>query len=82
MIIPNSVISINSQAFFGCFGLKSIIIPRSVISIEDMVFIGCEKLKIYCEAENKPEDWVNNWDCNEFSFSDKNRCKVVWGYKK
>ena len=43
-IIPNSVTSIESSAFSGCFGLTSIIIPNSVTSIGSSAFSDCSGL--------------------------------------
>ena len=42
--IPNSVTSIGSYAFQGCFSLTSIIIPNSVTSIGYAAFKGCSSL--------------------------------------
>ena len=41
LVIPDSVTSIGSYAFYGCSGLTSITIPDSVISIGDEAFSGC-----------------------------------------
>ena len=43
-IIPNSVTSIESRAFYGCESLTSIEIPNSVTSIEDDAFSSCSSL--------------------------------------
>ncbi|MCR5362803.1 MAG: leucine-rich repeat domain-containing protein [Bacteroidales bacterium] len=43
-VIPNSVTSIGSLAFYGCTGLSSIEIPSSVTSIGDYAFVGCTGL--------------------------------------
>ena len=40
-IIPNSVTTIGSTAFFGCNGLSSVTIPNSVTSIGSAAFNGC-----------------------------------------
>ena len=40
-IIPNSVMSIEGHAFYGCIGLTSVTIPNSVMSIESYAFYGC-----------------------------------------
>ena len=43
-IIPNSVTSIGTGAFFGCSGLTSITIPNSVTSIGEYAFSECSGL--------------------------------------
>ena len=43
-IIPNSVTSIGTYAFYGCFILSSISIPNGVTSIKDYAFAGCFNL--------------------------------------
>ena len=42
--IPNSVTSIDNQAFYNCTGLTSIEIPNSVTSIGASAFLGCSGL--------------------------------------
>ena len=44
IIIPNSVTSIGSFAFYGCTSLTSITIPNSVTSIENSAFYNCTAL--------------------------------------
>ena len=43
-IIPDSVTTIEKNAFYGCKKLTSIVIPDSVTSIRDCTFMGCENL--------------------------------------
>ena len=43
-VIPNSVTSISSYAFYNCTGLTSVEIPNSVTSIGDYAFGGCTGL--------------------------------------
>ncbi len=43
-IIPNTVTSIGSSAFYGCSGLTSVTIPSGVKSIGDYAFKGCNGL--------------------------------------
>ncbi len=45
VVIPDSVTSINLNAFSGCTGLTSITIPASVKGIGDYAFSGCTGLK-------------------------------------
>ena len=42
--VPNSVITIGNNAFYGCSGLTSVIIPSNVIKIEDAAFAYCSGL--------------------------------------
>ena len=71
-IIPNSVTSIGSSAFYGCSELTSIIIPNSVTSIEYFAFYGCTGLKyIHCLSSIPPKTrWIDNngTDYSAFSF--------------
>jgi hypothetical protein len=72
VVIGNSVTFIGVQAFESCSSLTRIIIPASVTSIGAFTFEGCDNLTIYCEAESKPEGWVEEWNPD-------NR-PVVWGF--
>ena len=49
--IPNSVTSIQSDAFYGCSSLTSVTIPNSVTNIGDGVFSGCSSLTSIVVAE-------------------------------
>ena len=44
-LIPNGIISIGSNAFYGCSGLTSVSIPNSVTSIGDSAFAACTELE-------------------------------------
>ena len=74
IIIPNSIIDINSNAFFGCSALQSIIIPTSVTNIGSNAFSGCNALTIHCicQEEDKPLGWDSSWNPNSRP--------VIWGY--
>ncbi len=62
---PDSLTAIN-WFVIGCYGIKTIFIPKSVETI-DCNFInnfGREdelNFTIYCEAEEKPDGWVEKW---------------------
>ena len=60
--VPSSVTHIGKWAFSYCRKMEAIFIPKSVTTIEDRAFLNCPNLKIYCEAESQPEDWVDNYD--------------------
>ena len=45
LVIPNSVTSIRSYAFYGCSGLTSVTIPNSVTSIGGYVFRECKNIE-------------------------------------
>ena len=51
-IIPNSVTSIGSYAFYGCSALTSIIIPESLTSIDRLAFGDCSSLTSITIPEN------------------------------
>jgi hypothetical protein len=46
VLIPSTVTSIGSFAFYYCTGLKNLTIPSSVTSIDFMAFYNCTALKI------------------------------------
>jgi len=66
LIIPNSLTSIGSSAFYGCSGLTSVTIPNSVTYISDKAFSGCSGLTSVNISD------LNAW-CNiKFSRYDSN----------
>lgn len=64
IIIPNSVGEIRENAFLGCSSLEEIFIPVSVRTIENHAFKDCSKITIYCQSEEKPNDWAFSWNTN------------------
>ncbi len=71
--LPTKLISIGKYAFYDCDLFTTIVIPSATESIGNDVFSECTSLVvIYCETENKPSGWVNNWNNNHL---------VVWNYK-
>ena len=74
--LPNTVQCIEVGVFDSCENLKSITIPNSVTEMGGFVFSGCSSLEtIYCEAEEKPDGWNDDW-------LDYCEAEVIWGYKK
>ena len=62
-IIPKSVTSIGTSAFYGCRGLTSITIPEIVTTIGSNAFYGCSGLtSIHVNPNNKVYDSREN--CN------------------
>ena len=66
IILPNSVDSIPSSAFYNCKKISSVKIPKGVKYIGSSAFRNCEKLyDIYCYAQEPPA-------ANETSFANYN----------
>ena len=45
MVIPDSVTSIDHQAFIRCSELISVVIPDSVTNLRENAFEGCDRLE-------------------------------------
>ena len=58
--IPDGVTEILSYAFADCESLETIFIPESVSTMM-LAFKNAAGLVIYCEAEEKPEGWIDEW---------------------
>ena len=61
LVIPNSVTSIGSYAFYGCSGLTSITIPNSVTSIGNSAFNGCSGLSSFTLPDNITQLYSNSF---------------------
>ena len=72
VIIPNSVTTINSFAFYECQQLNKITIPYSVSEIECDAFYGCDSLKAVYISD------LTNW-CN-INFSDSYRNPLYYAH--
>ena len=77
-IIPSSVTSIESYAFYACKSLSSITIPNRTTSIGELAFYGCEVLdKIKVADDNSNYDSREN--CN--AIIEKSTNKLILGCK-
>ena len=67
-IIPNSVTSIGSYAFYGCSGLTSVEIPNSVTSIGRNAFSSCSSLTFLVIPNNVTSiGWAVFGDCSSLT---------------
>lgn len=72
--ICNGVQYIGYNVFGNCEQLESIVIPSSVTQMQMDIFNGANRrMKIYCEAESKPDGWNERWNSSGHN--------VTWGYK-
>lgn len=72
IIFPKSLIKIGNYAFDTCISLKKVVIPKNVTIIGKYAFGSYQNIRIYCEANSKPDGWNNDWK--------NGRCTVKWGY--
>lgn len=68
VVLPNSIVTIDSRAFHDCYSLKSINIPRSVKTIGADAFYGCYSLPSI-EIPNSVTSIGSAafWDCEQFT---------------
>ena len=70
MIDGHNVVAIGEEAYLDCNLPDNIWIHDSIKSIGGKVFAEDAAITIYCEAQSKPDGWVDNW---------ANGNAVVWG---
>ncbi|MBO7143395.1 MAG: leucine-rich repeat protein [Salinivirgaceae bacterium] len=64
---------IHYHAFKDCDDIEEIIIPEAVEKIGKDAFINCDDdLTIFCEAEEQPEGWNEDWNAGEYT--------TIWHY--
>jgi hypothetical protein len=74
--IPDSVISIDYAAFYGCTSLANITIPQSVTYIDDNVFYNCHNLIIYGYSGSIAEIYANE---NDIPFIPLDKEQAIYG---
>lgn len=73
-VVLTTATEISHSAFFNCESIESIYIPKTVTTVGRSAFAGCTSLTIYCEADEKPTGWDD-----EFNYSN---CPTMWGQQK
>lgn len=73
-VVLTTATEISHSAFFNCESLESIYIPKTVTTVGRSAFAGCTSLTIYCEVDEKPTGWDD-----EFNYSN---CQILWGQQK
>lgn len=70
VVLPRSIEIISNEAFKNCVSLKYLYIPSSVSHMGENVFYNCKNTILFCEHEQKPNGWSNNWnrDANNGSY--------------
>ena len=81
IVIPSSVICIDSNAFEGCYTLVNIIIPKNVQVMNFYTFYGCTNLTVYCEIGSEPREWSFYWKYCPGHSNGTSYCSIVWGYE-
>ncbi|MBQ8551385.1 MAG: leucine-rich repeat domain-containing protein [Clostridia bacterium] len=73
IVLPDTVTRLGYGAFLDCSDLEYLYIPASVVTVDEFVIGRYYKntLKIYCEAESKPEGWDDDWNWYDH--------EVIWG---
>ena len=71
-MVPENTTNIESNAFYGCSGMESILLPYELKSVGANVFSNCSKLNINCQIDEQPSGWNTNWNPSS--------CLVTWNY--
>ncbi len=77
VVISDSVIGIQDEAFWDASSIEKIVIFKSVKNIGWHSFFFCNNATIYCEADEKPDTWNKFWNCVDYL---DNTVPVVWDY--
>ena len=64
IILPDTIIKIESRAFYLNDFLKYIYIPESVIYVEEEILLYCPNVVIYTGHKEIPNTWNENWNVN------------------
>lgn len=66
IIFSENVNDIKTKAVSKCESLLKIYIPENVQQIEENAFIDCPYLTIYCQVDEKPEEWSDLWNADGY----------------
>ena len=72
--LPDSITTIGEAVFNGCESLQGIFLGKNITSVGNNAFGGCKNTMIFCEAEEQPKGWSENWNPLQKT--------TVWGQKK
>ena len=72
-ISGGKVTGICTGVFKNNSSILTVVIPSTIESIEEGAFNNSSNLKVYCEANEKPQGWHERWNINGRT--------IVWGYK-
>ena len=64
VVVPSNVKEIGTNAFNN--SCRIVLIPNTVEKIVTKAFNHTAGMKIYCEAESKPDGWAGNWNPNDY----------------
>ncbi|MBR5644656.1 MAG: leucine-rich repeat domain-containing protein [Salinivirgaceae bacterium] len=76
VVVPETVTSIGTDAFYNCSNITTITIPITVDSIGAYAFSGCTAT-INCMVEKRPKGWEWNWCGTEYR-GPEYQGEIVW----
>lgn len=64
--VPDCIIGINNDAFFGCFNLEGVVLPKNIRSIDEDAFVLCDKLtSVYYKGTYPYTNTITNMKSEE-----------------
>lgn len=68
----SNLTAIGNNSFENCANLETVKLYNDVVSIGENAFKGCSNSTIFCEVEDQPETWHENWN--------PDNCATIWGH--